>query len=113
VVLSDLSAIGRTIGNRTEEGRPRAALSSSGEATHITPKTIDKSMVRQESVAEKPERTHGRRGDDHKKIRSAEQIAVQGQCGRDSDECLNERWFSHLLHARTVIERWRREYTEQ
>src|SRR6185437_5968300 len=29
------------------------------------------------------------------------------------DECLNEHWFPSLLHARTEIERWRREYNEE
>jgi putative transposase len=33
--------------------------------------------------------------------------------GRFRDECLNEHWFSSLLHARTLIERWRREYNEE
>lgn len=33
--------------------------------------------------------------------------------GRLRDECLNEHWFTHLLHARTVIECWRREYNEE
>lgn len=33
--------------------------------------------------------------------------------GRLRDECLNEHWFTHLLHARTVIETWRREYNEE
>jgi transposase InsO family protein len=33
--------------------------------------------------------------------------------GRLRDECLNERWFTHLLQARTVIEIWRREYNEE
>ncbi|MDR6990220.1 transposase InsO family protein [Luteimonas sp. 3794] len=32
--------------------------------------------------------------------------------GRLRDECLNEHWFLTLLHARTEIERWRREYNE-
>ena len=32
--------------------------------------------------------------------------------GRLRDECLNEHWFPTLLHARTEIERWRREYNE-
>nr|WP_253254495.1 IS3 family transposase [Xanthomonas arboricola] len=32
--------------------------------------------------------------------------------GRLRDECLNEHWFPTLLHARTKIERWRREYNE-
>ncbi|OWB32947.1 integrase core domain-containing protein, partial [Xanthomonas oryzae] len=32
--------------------------------------------------------------------------------GRRRDECLNEHWFPTLLHARTEIERWRREYNE-
>ncbi|WP_143699395.1 integrase core domain-containing protein, partial [Xanthomonas oryzae] len=32
--------------------------------------------------------------------------------GRLRDECLNEDWFPTLLHARTEIERWRREYNE-
>jgi transposase InsO family protein len=31
--------------------------------------------------------------------------------GRLRDECLNEHWFPSLLHARTEIERWRRENT--
>lgn len=33
--------------------------------------------------------------------------------GRLRDECLNEHWFLNLLHARTVIETWRREYNEE
>jgi len=33
--------------------------------------------------------------------------------GRFRDECLNEHWFPSLLHARTEIERWRREYNEE
>ena len=32
--------------------------------------------------------------------------------GRLRDECLNEHWFPTLLHARTEIETWRREYNE-
>ena len=33
--------------------------------------------------------------------------------GRLRDECLNEHWFPTLLHARTEIETWRREYNEE
>ena len=33
--------------------------------------------------------------------------------GRLRDECLNEHWFPSLLHARTLIETWRREYNEE
>lgn len=33
--------------------------------------------------------------------------------GRFRDECLNEHWFTSLLHARAVIETWRREYNEE
>ena len=33
--------------------------------------------------------------------------------GRLRDECLNEHWFPSLLHARSEIERWRREYNEE
>ena len=33
--------------------------------------------------------------------------------GRLRDECLNEHWFPSLLHARTTIETWRREYNEE
>ena len=33
--------------------------------------------------------------------------------GRLRDECLNEHWFPSLLHARTEIETWRREYNEE
>ncbi len=33
--------------------------------------------------------------------------------GRLRDECLNEHWFTSVLHARTLIEIWRREYNEE
>ena len=33
--------------------------------------------------------------------------------GKFRDECLNEHWFTNVLHARTVIETWRREYNEE
>lgn len=33
--------------------------------------------------------------------------------GRLRDECLNEYWFPTVLHARTTIERWRREYNTE
>jgi putative transposase len=33
--------------------------------------------------------------------------------GRLRDECLNEHGFTSLLHARTVIEEWRKEYNEE
>ena len=29
------------------------------------------------------------------------------------NKCLNEHWFPSLLHARTEIETWRREYNEE
>ncbi len=35
---------------------------------------------------------------------------VESFNGRLRDECLNERWFVSLAHARAVIEAWRREY---
>ena len=38
---------------------------------------------------------------------------VESFNGRLRDECLNEHWFTSLLHARTVIEAWRREYNEE
>jgi len=38
---------------------------------------------------------------------------VESFNGRFRDECLNEHWFTGLLHARTVIETWRREYNEE
>jgi transposase InsO family protein len=38
---------------------------------------------------------------------------VESFNGRLRDECLNEHWFTHLLHARTVIETWRREYNDE
>ncbi len=37
---------------------------------------------------------------------------VESFNGRLRDECLNEHWFPTLLHARTEIERWRREYNQ-
>ncbi|WP_167706746.1 IS3 family transposase [Xanthomonas arboricola] len=37
---------------------------------------------------------------------------VESFNGRLRDECLNEHWFPTLLHARTEIERWRRECNE-
>ena len=33
--------------------------------------------------------------------------------GRLRDECLNEHWFTSLLHARAVIEEWRKEYNDE
>ena len=33
--------------------------------------------------------------------------------GRLRDVCLNEHWFASLMHARAVIELWRREYNEE
>jgi len=33
--------------------------------------------------------------------------------GRLRDECLNEHWFVSLVHAKAVIEAWRREYNEE
>ncbi len=38
---------------------------------------------------------------------------VESFNGRLRDECLNEHWFPSLLHARTQIETWRREYNEE
>jgi putative transposase len=38
---------------------------------------------------------------------------VESFNGRFRDECLNEHWFTHLLHARTTIEVWRREYNQE
>ena len=38
---------------------------------------------------------------------------VESFNGRLRDECLNEHWFTGLLHARAVIECWRREYNEE
>lgn len=38
---------------------------------------------------------------------------VESFNGRFRDECLNEHWFTSLLHARTIIETWRREYNEE
>lgn len=38
---------------------------------------------------------------------------VESFNGRLRDECLNEHWFPSLLHARTAIETWRREYNEE
>jgi putative transposase len=38
---------------------------------------------------------------------------VESFNGRPRDECLNERWFPSLAHAKQVIEIWRREYNEQ
>ena len=33
--------------------------------------------------------------------------------GKFRDECPNEHWFTSLVHARTVIEAWRREYNDE
>ena len=38
---------------------------------------------------------------------------VESFNGRLRDECLNEHLFTNLLHARMVIETWRREYNEE
>jgi transposase InsO family protein len=41
------------------------------------------------------------------------QPTVESFNGRLRDECLNEHWFTSLIHARSVIEAWRREYNEE
>jgi len=38
---------------------------------------------------------------------------VESFNGRLRAECLNEHWFPSLLHARTSIESWRRDYNEE
>lgn len=38
---------------------------------------------------------------------------VESFNGRFRDECLNEHWFTSLLHARAVIRSWMREYNEE
>jgi len=38
---------------------------------------------------------------------------IESSNGRLRDECLNEHWFPSLLHARTEIENWRREYNQE
>lgn len=38
---------------------------------------------------------------------------VESFNGRLRDECLNEHWFTHLMHARSIVETWRREYNEE
>lgn len=38
---------------------------------------------------------------------------VESFNGRLRDECLNETWFTNLVHAKVVIENWRREYNEE
>ena len=38
---------------------------------------------------------------------------VESFNGRLRDEYLNEQWFPTLLHARTSIESWRRDYNEE
>ncbi|MDI3260621.1 MAG: IS3 family transposase [Sinobacteraceae bacterium] len=45
--------------------------------------------------------------------KSNQNAYVESFNGRLRDECLNEHWFTHLLHARAVIETWRREYNEE
>jgi len=32
--------------------------------------------------------------------------------GRFRDECMNEHWFSDIVHARKVINDWRQDYNE-
>lgn len=38
---------------------------------------------------------------------------IESLTGRLRDECLNEHWFTRLLHTRTVIEIWRRAFNEE
>jgi len=38
---------------------------------------------------------------------------VESFNGRFRDECLNEHWFTSLLHARAIIKTWRRDYNEE
>ena len=45
--------------------------------------------------------------------KSNQKAYVVSLSGRFRDECLNEHWFTSLLHDRAVIETWRREYNEE
>jgi putative transposase len=38
---------------------------------------------------------------------------VESFNGRFRDECLNEHWFTSLLHARAIIKNWMQEYNEE
>jgi putative transposase len=38
---------------------------------------------------------------------------VESFTGRFRDECLNDQWFTSLLHAKAVIRAWTREYNEE
>jgi len=38
---------------------------------------------------------------------------IESLNGRFRNECLNENWFTSLVHARVLIETWRREYYEE
>lgn len=37
---------------------------------------------------------------------------IESLNGRFHDECLNEHWFSDIIHARKVINDWRQDYNE-
>jgi len=45
--------------------------------------------------------------------KSNQNAYIESFNGRLRDECLNEHWFPSLLHARTEIERWWRDYNEE
>ena len=38
---------------------------------------------------------------------------VESFNGRFRDECLNEHWFTSLVHARSIISAWQKEYNEE
>ena len=42
-----------------------------------------------------------------------ENAYIESFNGRLRDECLNEHWFINMVHARSVIERWRIEYNTE
>jgi len=45
--------------------------------------------------------------------RPIENAFIESFNGRFRDECLNEHWFSSIVHARGVIAAWRKEYNEE
>ena len=43
----------------------------------------------------------------------AESERIESFNGRFRDECLNEHWFTSLVHTQVLVEAWRREYNEE
>jgi transposase InsO family protein len=102
--------------DRTAEGRVIKCLTIVDDATHEAVAIEVERAISGHMLTRVLDRLAHERGVQLRLIEPGkpnQNAYVESFNGRLRDECLNEHWFTHLLHARAVIESWRREYNEE